>query len=107
LTPEELLAHARQFVFPLHPDEPNEAVRERDTITIENRSKGQWAVLQHGKLVLARDGEWEWEPLPSERTEAFKRRTRYTLTQAVRLARLIQAGTQLDRRVIAAALKEG
>lgn len=41
-----------------------------------------WAVRQGGS-VLARDGRWEHEPLPSSRTGDFLQRCRFcTLTEA-------------------------
>lgn len=38
--------------------------------------KDKWAVVRMG-MVLNRAGEWEYEPLPSSRSDAFIRRTRF------------------------------
>ena len=55
-------------------------------ITIERRGDDQWAVCRHG-AVYASDGQWEYEPLPSNRDEEFIRRTRYNLHNAYEMAR--------------------
>lgn len=52
------------------------------------RSEGAWAVAD-GPFVLNRDGQWEWEPLPSGREEDFLARTRYTLVEALDAARAL------------------
>jgi hypothetical protein len=51
------------------------------TISISWRGEGAWAVCDMG-LVLNHDGDWEYEPTPSNRTEEFKARTRYSLDEA-------------------------
>ncbi len=45
-------------------------------VTVELRAKGRWVVKWAG-LVLNHDGDWEFEPRPSDRTEEFEARTRY------------------------------
>jgi len=55
-------------------------------ISIEQRrgrdGRDRWAVLRN-ELVLNSDGEWEYEPSPSSRDEAFLKRCRYAdLTSA-------------------------
>ena len=47
-------------------------------VRIEERGVGQqmWAIVHMGE-VLNRDGVWEFEPSPSNRSAAFIRRTRY------------------------------
>ena len=42
-----------------------------------------WAIREGG-LCLARDGNWEYEPIPSDRDEAFFARCRFsTIAEAV------------------------
>lgn len=41
--------------------------------------------IQSGSLVLNRDLEWCYEPLPSNRTEDFIKNTRFTFDEAVEL----------------------
>lgn len=57
-----------------------------DTVTLERRvrSKGLWVVLWRGDC-LNRDLTWEYEPLPSNRTEEFLARTHFALNEALTL----------------------
>lgn len=50
-------------------------------ICIESRGYGHWAIT-HWNNVLAKDGEWEYEPLPSSRNDEFIKRTRWNSAQA-------------------------
>jgi hypothetical protein len=54
-------------------------------VRVEYRGTGLWAVVDGGSN-LNRDGQWEYEPLPSSRDPAFFTRCRFTLDQALRLA---------------------
>lgn len=58
---------------------------ERDTQIVE-RDEGRWAIVENGALCLNADGEWEVEPQPSSRDDAFKIRTRWTLPKAMQIA---------------------
>lgn len=61
-----------------------------DWLTVERRDgyKGtRWAVCDKG-LVLNHKGAWEYEPMPSSRTDAFKMRCRFdTFDEAYNAAR--------------------
>lgn len=46
----------------------------------------RWAVYRQG-FVLTKGGKWVYEPIPSSRTDAFLKRTRFDLETALRLAR--------------------
>lgn len=60
-----------------------EAVRfRRGSISVEARGDGQWAVLD-GSYCLNREGEFEYEPFPSQRDEAFLKRCRFSLREAL------------------------
>lgn len=54
-------------------------------VRIERRGShgdaARWAVGFYG-LVLNREGEWEYESMPSGRDEAFRQRTRFPLDEA-------------------------
>lgn len=51
-------------------------------IKVENRGLGSWAVLD-GSRCLNHDGGWEYEPLPSNRTDEFLARCRFPLEEAI------------------------
>lgn len=55
-------------------------------ITVQKRSATQWCV-SNGASVWSKDGQWEYEPLPSNRDEEFFQRTRYSLDEAFMAAR--------------------
>jgi len=59
--------------------------RERE-IRVERRGPDAWAVREMASVVN-RDGEREHEPMPSSRDEAFIARTRFTLAEALKVAR--------------------
>lgn len=54
-------------------------------IGIERRSLGYWAVTD-GANVYTREGKPTYEPLPSARTEKFKKQTRFRLDTAQEVA---------------------
>lgn len=49
---------------------------ELDEVKIVSRGHGKWAVYCHG-CVLNKRGQWEHEPMPSNRRDAFIARTRF------------------------------
>ena len=55
-------------------------------IRVERRGPDVWAVLEMASVVN-RDGEREHEPMPSSRDEEFIARTRFGLSEALRVAR--------------------
>lgn len=55
-------------------------LKENPAIHIEARGYGKWAITHMGN-VLDKTGEWEWEPMPSSRTEDFLQRTRWASAQ--------------------------
>lgn len=55
-------------------------------IRVERRGPDVWAIRE-GASVVNRDGEREFEPMPSSRDEAFIARTRFSLPDALRIAR--------------------
>lgn len=55
-------------------------------ITVELRSANKWCVT-NGSSVWNTDGQWEYEPLPSNRDDEFFKRTRYSLEDAFKAAR--------------------
>lgn len=73
----ELADHATRFEFPIDTS-PDGYL----SVKIEKRSEGKWCVIFLSQ-VLNREGEWEYEPLPSGRDDDFIARTRFTLKEAV------------------------
>jgi hypothetical protein len=57
----------------------------QDHIKVEWRGDDRWAVIEAG-MCLTRSGTWEYEPMPSRRTEAFLKRCRFSLDDALRAA---------------------
>jgi hypothetical protein len=53
-------------------------------IYIEARGDDLWAVVESG-CCLNKKGQWEYEPLPSNRTKAFLKRCRFTKEKAFEL----------------------
>ena len=66
---------------------------ENSTIRIEWRGGDKWAVVDVGRLCLNSDGEWEYEPMPSNRDETFLGRCRFSFEEAVALARKVVTTT--------------
>lgn len=56
-----------------------------EIVKIEQRDEDTWAICHVG-TCLNHDGEWEVEPQPSSRTDAFKMRTRFSLADAMQRA---------------------
>lgn len=54
-------------------------------IKVEWRGTGLWAITNAGHC-LNKDNQWEYEPLPSNRSDDFIERTRFTLNEALRRA---------------------
>jgi len=55
-------------------------------ITVDYRGHDRWAVTRH-RQCLSLDGEWEWESIPSERTDEWLETHRFDEDTALRLAR--------------------
>lgn len=55
------------------------------TITVEWRGGDLWAVCRF-RECLGTDGEWDYEPSPSNRTDEWKNNHRFDLASALALA---------------------
>lgn len=55
-------------------------------VKVAYRGRDLWAVSWH-RQCLGKDGEWDWESLPSERTEEWLAEHRFGEQEALRLAR--------------------
>lgn len=54
-------------------------------VIIDWRSDDRWAICSGG-FCYSREGDFEIEPMPSNRTDEFLARCRYTLAEALALA---------------------
>jgi hypothetical protein len=72
---EALLAKATGFLFEVPQGSRMRHVEIR--IRIRPGNPESWAVVGEGSSVLSRDGDWEYESLPSNRTDEFLQRCRY------------------------------
>lgn len=59
------------------------------SLTVAYRGCGKWAVTNGpgARQVLGTDGEWDWEPIPSSREDDWLATHRFSLDEALRLAR--------------------
>lgn len=57
------------------------------TIRVVERGPDRWAVSLRGIWCLSDTGNWDEEPLPSERDDAWKTAHRFDLNTALRLAK--------------------
>ncbi|HXM55361.1 MAG TPA: hypothetical protein VOB72_08220 [Candidatus Dormibacteraeota bacterium] len=55
-------------------------------VKVAYRGRGLWAVVRH-RYCLGRDGEWDYESMPSGRTDEWLAEHRFTEAEALRLAR--------------------
>lgn len=86
MTPEELLAHATEFVFTPRVEEGEEEVEafRHFRVYVQWRSEGRYAISRYSEIW---DGkEWVYESLPSNRTDEFIAKTRFSLEDAVAMA---------------------
>lgn len=56
------------------------------TVNVEARGHGRWAVAWHGRCLDA-NGNWDWEPSPSNRDDDWLDAHRHDLETALDLAR--------------------
>jgi hypothetical protein len=86
----------------------------RPSVTIERREQRDgtilWAVHENS-FCLARDGLWEYEPLPSSRDDKFLKRCRYAtleeaMDEATKAIDLLEEEERQVREVRAKAKKE-
>lgn len=82
---EILLDHATGFAFyPKGSDDDPDRYAWR--VTVEKRGDDTWAVLRNTACWGA-NGKWGEEPIPSNRTEAWKRAHRFSRDEAVKIAK--------------------
>lgn len=75
----DLMLKAERFYF-------GKALDGED-VYVASRGPSKWVVSNGGAFVIALDGQWVMEAMPSSRTEEFIAATRRTFADAVRTAR--------------------
>ena len=72
------------------------SVNGRGGIYVEQRAQRDgsilWCIVTSFSEVFNRDLQWEWEPMPSSRTDEFIARTRFTFEEACELVKQINLG---------------
>lgn len=73
-------------------------------IRVERRAEDRWAVLYRSSCWNRRTKKWDYEPMPSSRTDAYKRTHRFDLDTALTIAReqapkLTQMGWTVERAI--------
>ncbi|MFC9973581.1 hypothetical protein ACFVH6_22070 [Spirillospora sp. NPDC127200] len=76
------------------------------TITVEYRGHDRYAVLNRMGKALGTDGEWDWEPRPSERDDDWISTHRFDLDTALELAKRAAPLLSVGNRTAAAWLTE-
>lgn len=61
--------------------------RHNFTLRVTRRAEGLWAVLDRMDRCLSATGEWDYEPMPSNRTDEWKALHRFTRATAIGHAR--------------------
>jgi hypothetical protein len=82
----DLLDFASEFRFKLYPDGHHYVDVAELAVTVQWRGDNRWAVCDSGWCYDA-DGNRTYESSPSERTDEFKVRFRFSRDEAVHIAR--------------------
>lgn len=98
---DDLLDYATQFRFRLYPEGHRFVDVAEYAVTVEWRGGDRWAVMER---VFCYDatGTAEYESIPSDRTDEFKARFRFSRDEAIRIAREVvvpQLRAEWDRRL--------
>lgn len=80
----ELTKNITRLTINAIPEKYREETREWDII-VESRGDNNYAVIWKNK-TYSKQGEWEYESLPSSRTKKYIKNSRYPLAKAVKIA---------------------
>jgi hypothetical protein len=81
-------ARVRSYDVSVWPDDIECLDSETWKLTVEYRGRGLWAVTRGGmRTCLNADGEWDYEMRPSEREDEWLAAHRFSLGDAIDLAR--------------------
>lgn len=103
-TPEPVVRVTRYEVSCLPEDHE---LRHAMTVNVEYRGRDRYAVLNRLGDALGVDGEWDWEPRPSERNDDWVATHRFDLDTALKLAKAAASKLTVRGRTAADFLAEG
>ena len=87
MTDEEMLACATEFTLIAYDPRRSQPLGYIRNLQVAARRPNGWAIIDGTNYVLNRDGEWEYEPMPSSRDDDFFTRCRWpTAREAVAFA---------------------
>lgn len=101
-----LVSRATAFVFNDDPTVEHSANRSVNWFTVEHRGGmtaddwDNWAICLRGHSVLTRDGVWDMEPIPSERSDDWRATCRFPFVQAIAIAEAIETALGVGRRLV-------
>ena len=75
-------------------------------VTVAWRGGEDYAVIWF-KRALGRDGEWDWEPIPSEREDSWLREHRFDYWEALRRACEVAPTIVVNGRIASEIAREG
>lgn len=81
---------------PSHPLRARYSDLDMYDVQVEHVGDGRWAVRWMGKCWTPRGG-WEFEPIPSSRHAAFRKRTRFPLDTALEHAKTAARRLQAEQ----------
>lgn len=103
--PIEVRTEPIEYMVTAVSDRVSEAFGDGFTIRVVRRSEDRWAVLRWSRCLGA-DGEWDYESIPSERTDEWKATHRFDLDTALRLAQEAAPKVTVNGWTVAAAIRE-
>jgi hypothetical protein len=65
------------------------------SIKVERRGPDAWAVIHHSRC-LHRSGRWDYEPIPSSRTDRWIKSHRFPLDEALKLAKKVAPNVRVN-----------
>jgi hypothetical protein len=83
-SPEHPAAYPTAYTVTCLPDETPDA--NSWELTVEYRGRGLWAIKRWSNC-LSRNGEWDYEHIPSEREDEWLAEHRFPLEEALELAK--------------------
>lgn len=70
-------------------------------VTVERTHHSDTWAVRRGKRCYDADGDWDWEPLPSSRTDEWLANYRFDLETALRIAKEVASEIKVNGRTVA------